>query len=73
MLGGRLAFALQETGYLSAKLRALRPTFQAAGPGSRRVEVEPVTAEELAAALEVLRRVRPLPLASETSGPTAHF
>jgi hypothetical protein len=53
MLEGRLAFAIQETGYLHAKLQALRPTFQAAVPGSRRVDVEPVTAEELAAALEV--------------------
>jgi hypothetical protein len=41
-LEGRLAFAIQETGHLRAKLQAPRPTFQAA----------------------VLRRVRPLPLAS---------
>jgi hypothetical protein len=62
MLEGRLAFAIQETGYLRAKLQALRPTFQAAAPGSRRHDVDAVTPEELAAALEVLRRVRPLPL-----------
>jgi hypothetical protein len=61
-LEGRLAFAIQETGYLRANLQALRPTFQAAAPGSRRHDVDAVTPEELAAALEVLRRVRPLPL-----------
>jgi hypothetical protein len=63
---GRLAFAIQETGYVSAKLDALRPAFQAAAPGSRRHEVDPVTAEELAAAVEVLRRVRPLPIGGVT-------
>jgi len=64
MLEGRLAFAVQEIGYLRTRLQRLIPTFQAALPGTRRVDVDPVTAEELAAVLEVLRRVRPLPLAS---------
>jgi hypothetical protein len=63
-LEGRFGFATQEIGYLRAKLQTLRPTLQTAMPGTRHVVVEPVTEEELAAALEVLRRVRPLPLAS---------
>jgi hypothetical protein len=59
-------FAIQEIGYLRAKLQVPRPTFQAAAPGSRRVDVDPVTTDELAAALQMLRQMRPL-----VSRPTA--
>jgi hypothetical protein len=41
-----------------------RPSLQTAAPGERRVDIEPVKPAELAAAIAVLRRVRPLTLAS---------
>ena len=63
VLEERLGFAWQEVGRLRAKVLDLRPSLQTAAPGSRRVELEAVTAAELEDALGVLRRVRPIQLA----------
>ena len=63
MLEERHAFAWQEVGRIRAKLLQLRPSFQTAAPGTRRVEVDPVTPAEITAALDVLRRVQPLRVA----------
>jgi sigma54-dependent transcription regulator len=65
VLEERLAFAWQEVNRIRAKLLALGPsTLQTAPPGERRVEVEAVTPRQLAAVIEILRRVQPLSLAS---------
>ena len=48
---------------IRAKLLDLHPAMQTAPPGERRVDVDAVTPAELAAALAMIRRVRPLPLA----------
>jgi hypothetical protein len=64
VLEERLAYAWQEVGRLRARVLESRPALQTAAPGYRRVEVEVVTPVELAAALKLLRRVRPLQLAS---------
>ena len=63
MLEERLAFAWLEVGRIRAKLIEARPPMQTAAPGYRRVEAELVTPAQLAAALDVLRRVRPLRVA----------
>jgi len=65
VLEERLAFAWQEVNRIRAKLLALRPSMlETAPPGERRVDLDAVTPAELAAALEILHRVRPLSLAS---------
>jgi hypothetical protein len=62
VLEERLAFAWHEVSRICAKLLELRPSMQTAPPGKRRVEVDALTPAELAAALTVLQRVRPLPV-----------
>jgi hypothetical protein len=54
VLEERLAFAWQEVGRIRAKLLEVRPSFHTAAPGSRRVDVEPVTGAALSTALSVL-------------------
>ena len=63
VLEERLAFAWQEVSRIREKLSARPSTLQTA-PGERRVDLDAVTPAELAAALEILHRVRPLSLAS---------
>jgi len=60
--------AWREVERIRAKLLDLRPSVRTAPPGERRVDVELVTPAELAAALTVLRRVRPR---SRKSAPTS--
>jgi len=65
VLEERLAFAWQEVAQIRAKLVAVRPSLQTAPPRGtpRVVDVEAVPPAELAAALEVLRRVHTVRLA----------
>ena len=56
----RLAYAWQEVERLRAIVIAIKAPMHTAVPVESRATVVPVTAAELGAAFEVLRRVRPL-------------
>jgi hypothetical protein len=60
----RLTFAWQVVSRIRSKLLELRPSLRTAPPGESPVEVEAVSPAQLAAVLQMLRRVRPLPMAS---------